>query len=164
MVLIWFDLIFGFKCILQVGINHFADMTEQEFRTLVMPHPKPAPNNGATYVHPPPASTEDLPPYVNWRLKNAVTQVKDQGTCGSCWTFGTTGSLEGAWSIKYGQLISLSEQQIVDCSWVCCFYLSLAFCFVLFLFCCLLIGCGAGLWCSRMRWWLCCQCVWVSYW
>jgi len=101
----------------KLAINHFADMSEAEFRTKVMPTIPRPPNSGATYVHPPPKSPEDLPPYVNWRVKNAVTEVKDQGCCGSCWTFGTTGSLEGAWSIKTGNLISLSEQQIVDCSW-----------------------------------------------
>jgi len=101
----------------KLAINHFADMTEEEFRRQIIPHLERPPNNGATYVHPPPESTAELPAYVNWRLKNAVTQVKDQGCCGSCWTFGTTGSLEGAWSIKTGNLISLSEQQIVDCAW-----------------------------------------------
>jgi len=101
----------------KLGVNHFADMSEIEFRNMVIPKIPRPPNNGAAYIHPEPTTTESLPPYVNWRLKNAVTQVKDQGCCGSCWTFGTTGSLEGAWSIKYNSLISLSEQQIVDCSW-----------------------------------------------
>merc|ERR1712151_316044 len=52
----------------------------------------------------------------DWRTKNAVTPVKDQGQCGSCWTFSSTGVLEGAHAIATGELLSFSEQQIVDCA------------------------------------------------
>jgi KDEL-tailed cysteine endopeptidase len=65
------------------------------------------------------ASNDDFPMKFpeswDWREKNAVTQVKDQGNCGSCWSFSTTGSLEGAYAIKYKQLKSFSEQQLVSC-------------------------------------------------
>ncbi len=60
-------------------------------------------------------SLESLPVSVDWRIKDAVTGVKDQGQCGSCWSFSTTGALEGAYAIKYNTLKSFSEQQLVDC-------------------------------------------------
>jgi len=58
----------------------------------------------------------DIPDSIDWRDHNAVTHVKSQGDCGSCWSFSTTGAVEGAIAIKHHKLYNISEQQLVDCS------------------------------------------------
>jgi len=93
-----------------LGVNQFGDLTNEEFRLRHATRVEPVP---ATGVHR--ARGNDLPASIEWRDKNAVTKVKDQGSCGSCWAFSATGSMEGSWAIKMGNLVPLSEQQLVDC-------------------------------------------------
>merc|ERR1719183_2265563 len=59
---------------------------------------------------------DDVPDSWDWRDHNGVSPVKNQGSCGSCWTFSTVGALEAHSLIKYGSFVPLSEQQLVDCA------------------------------------------------
>jgi len=95
-----------------MGINQFSDLTPVEFEKMHL-----------GYIHRPGAPRNEEPLLgmetandIDWTTKGAVTPIKDQGQCGSCWAFSTTGSTEGANQISKGSLKSLSEQQLVDCS------------------------------------------------
>jgi C1A family cysteine protease len=93
-------------------INKFSDMTPNEYKKM-LGYKQSGANSSAGKKDT--LSTVGLPASVDWRGK-AVTGVKNQGQCGSCWAFSTTGSVEGAYAIKTGTIKSFSEQQLVDCS------------------------------------------------
>ncbi|XP_023178971.1 putative cysteine proteinase CG12163 isoform X1 [Drosophila hydei] len=98
------------------GITEFADMTSTEYtqRAGLWQRSEDKPTGGAAAVVPPYPSAE-LPKEFDWRQKNAVTQVKNQGSCGSCWAFSVTGNIEGLYAIKTGELQEFSEQELLDC-------------------------------------------------
>merc|ERR550534_1870089 len=96
-----------------VGENHFADMTTAEFAAKMNGYVMRSEPRLPDYHVPNATAIADD---VDWRTKGYVTEVKNQEQCGSCWAFSTTGSLEGQHFKKAGQLVSLSEQNLVDCS------------------------------------------------
>jgi C1A family cysteine protease len=98
-----------------MGITQFTDLTPQEFKDQYINGGLKVPVGSygcKTYS----SSASGAPDSIDWRSKGAVTTVKDQGQCGSCWTFSATGAIEGAWAIAKGQLVDLAEQQLVDCA------------------------------------------------
>ncbi|XP_071729348.1 cysteine protease Amb a 11.0101-like [Rutidosis leptorrhynchoides] len=103
----------------KLHLNKFADLTATEFRStyanskigeLYARQGPRKPNLKFMY-----ANVTNVPKEIDWRCHNAVTPVKNQGGCGSCWAFGAVGAVEGINAIRTGQLIPLSEQQLMDC-------------------------------------------------
>jgi len=106
------------------GLNKFSDMSTEEFSQKRLSQKKTTGAalarsclaNGVTAPHLP---TANLPTSFDWRTKNVVTPVKDQGECGSCWAFSTIANIESQWAIKKHPLTQFSEQLLVDCSHGC---------------------------------------------
>ena len=94
----------------KLGHNKFSDFTDHE-RTQILGFVQPDDLPEPVWL-----PEDNIDWEVDWITKGAVTPVKDQGQCGSCWTFSSTGALEGAHQIATGTLLSFSEQQIVDCA------------------------------------------------
>jgi len=101
-----------------MGLNQFSDMTSEEFSAFVGQFPRETPSTGITMEYNP---NFVAPSSIDWIAAGAVTPVKDQGQCGSCWAFSTIGAIEGWWQIGKKGLVSLSEQQLVDCSKDVCY-------------------------------------------
>jgi cathepsin L len=100
-----------------VELNKFADLSSAEFKNVYLGY-KPDLRRDERSV-----TLDDLrvgaypDGSLDWVAKGAVTGIKDQGQCGSCWSFSTTGAVEGIIAIKHGQLTPLSEQELMDCSY-----------------------------------------------
>jgi len=96
-----------------MGVNEHVDLTFDEFRQQrLMVGQDCSATSTQRHEH----SMVGIPDYTDWRQKGGVSPVKNQGQCGSCWTFSTTGCLESAHAIHHGNFFNLSEQQLVDCA------------------------------------------------
>lgn len=95
------------------GATEFADLSEEEFRKFYLTKKWDTSHN--SFLTEAEIPVGDAPDAWDWRDHGAVTVVKNQGQCGSCWAFSVTGNVEGQWAIKQKNLVSLSEQELVDC-------------------------------------------------
>ncbi|KAG6545013.1 hypothetical protein Mapa_013705 [Marchantia paleacea] len=99
----------------KLGLTKFADLSQEEFKAKYLKtrfRRNDRSSQAPTFSY---ANVEAVPKAVDWRKKGAVTAIKDQGECGSCWAFSTIGGVEGINQIRTGNLVSLSEQELVSC-------------------------------------------------
>ncbi|KAI9072220.1 hypothetical protein K1719_045823 [Acacia pycnantha] len=104
----------------RLGLNKFADMSPEEFKRVYLRVPEEAlatiaPTTSSTGYVQQKESCEEAPSSMDWRTKGVVTPVKDQQKCGCCWAFAATGAIESVNAIATRELVSLSEQELVDC-------------------------------------------------
>jgi len=96
-----------------LGLNQFSDLTNEEFQSLYLDPLEEDSKVSAPLRY---LDISNVADSVDWREKGSVSDIRDQGSCGSCWAFGSVSALEGLHHIKTGSLELLSEQQLVDCS------------------------------------------------
>ncbi|KAK8805445.1 hypothetical protein WA158_002101 [Blastocystis sp. Blastoise] len=102
----------------KLALNHLADRSESELKRLFGVHlSDDRLRDHSLHQIPHYRYNNTRPSHFDWRARGATGRVKDQSVCGSCWAFGTVGVLEGQYFLKYGEMLDLSEQNLVDCSW-----------------------------------------------
>jgi cathepsin L len=99
-----------------VGLSHFAHLTPSEYRGLLGVKHTGKPRNGKAFV-----AKEDFngPKELDWRDKGVVSEIKNQGFCGSCWAFSVIAAQEAQWAIQHSDLFTLSPSNMIDCCYSC---------------------------------------------